>query len=294
MPVPPAVADDRDSPDAVTADGPLGLVLGGGGIAGIAWHAGILCGLAEAGVDLGGAARLVGTSAGATVAVQVASGLTARDLVDRQTDPGWAAVELTPSMSVTELWERMAPIYTESADDDRRRRLCRLALDADTVDEPLRRRVIAARLAGCDWGDGRVSVVVCDAATGSRRVFDATSGVDVVDAVTASSAVPGVWPPATIGDHRYVDGGIWSATNADLATGCEVVVVLAPMFDRAVKAELTGLGPGVRSVVVRPDEASLAAFGDNVLDPAARGPSARAGLVQGRVEAARIAGTLAP
>lgn len=279
----------------MTPDGPVGLVLGGGGIAGIAWHAGVLCGLAEAGVDLPGAARIVGTSAGATVAVQVASGLTARELVDRQLDPAWAASELTPALSVPELWERMAPIYTESADDDeRRRRLCRLALDADTVAEPLRWQAIAARLVGSGWGDGRVSVVACDAATGARRVFDATSGVDVVDAVTASSAVPGVWPPATIGGHRYVDGGIWSATNADLATGCGVVVVLAPMFDRAVKDELRGLGPGVRSVVVRPDEASVAAFGDNVLDPAVRGPSAIAGLAQGRAEADRVASTLTP
>jgi NTE family protein len=272
----------------------LGLVLGGGGIAGIAWHTGVLRGLAECGADLTSADRLVGTSAGATVAVQVGAGCSVDELFDRQVDPASLATELTPGLSVTELWERMVPIYTESVDEDeRRRRLGRLALEAETVDEAVRRRVIAARLEDLDWADGRVAVVACEATTGQRRVFDGTSGVDVVDAVAASCAVPGVWPPVTIDGSRYVDGGIWSLTNSDLAIGCDRVVVLAPLSDQAMRAELAGLGAGVRSVVVTPDEASMAAFGTDVLDPAVRGPSARAGLAQGLVEAARIAALLA-
>jgi len=272
----------------------LGLVLGGGGIAGIAWHTGVLRGLAECGADLTSADRLVGTSAGATVAVQVGAGCSVDELFDRQVDPASLTTELTPGLSVTELWERMVPIYTESVDEDeRRRRLGRLALEAETVDEAVRRRVIAARLDGLDWAGDRVAVVACEATTGQRRVFDGTSGVDVVDAVAASCAVPGVWPPVTIDGARYVDGGIWSLTNSDLATGCDRVVVLAPLSDQAMHAELAGLGTGVRSVVVTPDEASMAAFGTDVLDPAVRGPSARAGLAQGLVEAARIAALLA-
>jgi len=43
------------------------LVLGGGGITGIAWEIGVLTGLAEAGVDLTGADLVVGTSAGSVV-----------------------------------------------------------------------------------------------------------------------------------------------------------------------------------------------------------------------------------
>jgi len=268
----------------------LGLVLGGGGIAGIAWHTGVLCGLADSGVDLSVADRLVGTSAGATVAVQVGAGRPLADLFARQVDPASTGIELTPGLSVTELWERIAPIYAESTDgDDRRRRLGRLALDADTVDEAVRRRVIAARLEGLNWAGERVSVVAVEAATGRRCVFGGSSGVDVVDAVTASCAVPGVWPPATIGGSRYVDGGIWSLTNSDLAIGCDRVVVLAPISDRSVHAELAGLGAEVTSVVITPDAPSLEAFGTDVLDPASRKPSARAGRAQGRIEAARLA-----
>lgn len=271
----------------------LGLVLGGGGIAGIAWHTGVLHGLAQGGADLTSAARLIGTSAGATVAAQVGAGCALDELYDRQVDATSLVTELAPTLPVSELWELMLPIYTESVDEDeRRRRLGRLALDARTVDEVVRRSVIAARLEGVDWQGGRVSVVACEATTGQRRVFDHTSGVGVVDAVAASCAVPGVWPPVTIDGSRYVDGGIWSLTNSDLATGCDLVVVLAPLSDQAMHVELAGLGTGVESVVITPDEASIAAFGADVLDPAVREPSARAGRAQGLREADRLAGAL--
>jgi len=277
-----------------TGDVRLGLVLGGGGVAGVAWHTGLLLGLADEGIDLTSADRIVGTSAGATVAAQVGGGATLDDLFRRQIDPDAAATEIHPELSVADLWERMAPIYADAVDDeDRRRRLGRLALDAATVAEPVRRQVIAARLDGLDWQGDRVAVVAVEATTGARRVFDRASGVDLVDAVTASCAVPGVWPTVTIEGSRYLDGGIWSMTNADLAVGCDRVVVLAPFTDEAMHTELAGLGAGVRSVVVTPDDASLGAFGADVLDPAVRGPSARAGRTQGHAEAGRVAGVLA-
>jgi NTE family protein len=272
----------------------LGLVLGAGGIAGIAWHIGVLHGLAQGGADITSADRLIGTSAGATVAAQVGGGCSVDELFNRHVYPTSPTCELTPELSVTELWEQMIPIYAESTDEDeRRRRLGRLALDAHTVDEGVRRRVIAARLLGVSWHGARVSVEACEATTGRRRVFDAASGIDVVDAVAASCAVPGVWPPVTLDGFRYLDGGIWSLTNCDLATGCERVVVIAPLSDRAMDAELAGLGGDVRSVVITPDGASIAAFGPDVLDPAVQKASARAGMAQRLDEADRIASLLA-
>jgi NTE family protein len=272
----------------------LGLVLGGGGVAGVAWHVGMLLGLAEGGIDLSGADRIVGTSAGSTVAAQLSGGMDFADMFARQVDPATLVTELKPTVSIADLWAQMAPIYTEAKDAvERRQKLCRLALDADTVDEAVRHRVIAARLAGLDWGDDRVSVVAVETRSGERRVFDRSSGVGLVDAVAASCAVPGIWPPVTIGDDRYVDGGIWSLTNTDLATGCSRVVVLAPIADDVLPVELAGLGAGVVSAVVTPDDASLAAFGTDVLDPAVREASARAGLAQGRAEVDRLAPVLA-
>ena len=186
-------------------------MLGGGGIAGVAWHTGVLAGLADGGVDVGAPTLAVGTSAGATVAAQVMAGRHPAALLERQQDPGGGRAELAPPVAMDELWERLAPIYGAPVDEvERRRRLGALALATATVDEDVRRAVLAARLDGADWPvkPGQVlRIVAVDAATGDRRVFDSTDGVPLVDAVTASSAVPGVWPPVTIGTSRYVDGG---------------------------------------------------------------------------------------
>ena len=63
------------------------LVLGGGGITGIAWEIGVLAGLAEAGVDLSGADLVVGTSAGSVVGAQVTCGAALETLYERQLEP---------------------------------------------------------------------------------------------------------------------------------------------------------------------------------------------------------------
>ena len=263
-------------------------------MAGVAWHAGVLCGLSDAGVDLTAVDLLVGTSAGATVGAQLAGGLDPAELFRRQVDPAGAASELTPSTSLEELWERMAPIYAAAFDDtDRRRRLGAFALSAHTVEEPVRRRVIEARLGGIDWVGDQLHVVVVEATSGDRHVLAASSGIDLVDAVTASCAVPGIWPPVTIAGSRYVDGGIWSVANADLARGCDRILVLAPLVDPGVRHDIAHLAEVARVELIAPDDASVRAFGADVLDPAARGPSARAGRAQGRIEAARVSALVA-
>jgi NTE family protein len=108
--------------------------------------------------------------------------------------------------------------------------------------------------------------------------------VPLVHAVAASCAVPGVYPPVTIDGHRYVDGGMRSAANADLAEGYDRLVVLAPIPRGAgpmtsVDAQVTGM-VRARVAVVSPDADSRTAIGKNVFDPAARAASARAGRAQ--------------
>jgi NTE family protein len=133
-------------------------------------------------------------------------------------------------------------------------------------------------------------LVAVDAETGETRIFDRDSGVDLVDAVGASCAVPGVWPPVSIGGRRYVDGGVRSSDNADLAAGYGRIVVLSPLgYDsplpsplplRDVVAQLRAAGSAV--TVIAPDDASVAAMGVNPLDPGTRVPAAEAGRAQGR------------
>ncbi|MFE0462050.1 patatin-like phospholipase family protein [Kitasatospora sp. NPDC058965] len=269
------------------------LVLGGGGVAGIAWETGVLAGLAEHGVDPRSADRVIGSSAGATVAAQLGSGLPLAQLFDRQAVPELQNHELLPvGLTVAELLELWGKLLAETTDTtDLRRRAGQLALTAETVPEADRRAVIEARLPVHAWPTGPLAVTAVDAVTGERRVFDRDSGVPLVDAVAASCAVPGIWPTVEIGGTRYLDGGVPSATNADLAAGHDRVLVLAPMADPFLPAEVERLtAAGARVEVVAPDGASLAAIGSDPLDPSTRTPAALAGRDQGRRIAADLRG----
>ncbi|MBS2079628.1 patatin-like phospholipase family protein, partial [Mycobacterium tuberculosis] len=112
-------------------------------------------------------------------------------------------------------------------------------------------------------------------------VFDRESGVDLVDAVAASCAVPGAWPPVAIADRHYMDGGVASSVNLVVAADCDVAVVLVPSgidvpspFGAGPAAEVSSF-PGAAFAVFA-DADSLAAFGPNALDPGCRIPSALA------------------
>ena len=133
-----------------------------------------------------------------------------------------------------------------------------------------------------EWpADGRLVVTAVDARTGALRCFSGADGVPLLDAVAASCAVPGVYPPVPIEGRRYVDGGARSGSNADLAASCSRVAAITPV-DRAV-GPLRTAGEhlrGVRHRVVSPDDTSRQAIGRNVLDPANRAASARAGRMQ--------------
>jgi NTE family protein len=266
------------------------LVLGGGGVAGIAWMTGLLTGLAEAGADLTGADLIIGTSAGANVAAQVGSGLPLVDLYARQADPGRQAREIAVDLDLEQVGAEMVTVMGEAESaQEIQRRMGAWALAADTVPEPTRRAVVEGRLPSHEWPERAIKLVAVEASTGETAVFDRESTVSLVDAVAASSAVPGVWPPVTIGTRRYVDGGVRSADNADLAVGWSEIVIVSPLgFDsplplmplREVVATLREGGSAV--TVLTPDAASAAAIGANPLDPATRTPAAQAGLAQGR------------
>jgi NTE family protein len=267
------------------------LVLGGGGVAGIAWITGLLTGLAEAGQDVTGADLIVGTSAGATVAAQVGSGLPLDDLFARQTEPALQSREITVDVELDKFAAEWAEIMAGvTSAQDALRRVGAYALAADTVPEAIRRDVIESRLPSHDWPSRRILLVTVDAQTGEMHVFDRESGASLVDAVAASCAVPGIWPPVTIDGRRYVDGGVRSTDNADLAAGYGRIVVISPlgynsplpspMPLREVVGRLRDGGSEV--TVVAPDEASAAAIGANPLDPDTRVPAAEAGRAQGR------------
>jgi NTE family protein len=206
------------------------LVLGGGGVAGIAWETGLLVGLAEAGIDVRNADLFVGTSAGATVAAQITSNLTLYELFQRLVDPALQTQELAPQTGfIQEMLAGFTHAFKEGGTSEQiLQRIGSLALAAPTVSEAQRREVIVSRLPVQSWPQSRLEIVAVDAFSGQRTIFKRESGVELVDAVMASCALPYVWPPAAINQHRYIDGGCYSIANLDLAAGFDKILVLQP------------------------------------------------------------------
>jgi NTE family protein len=175
-----------------------------------------------------------------------------------------------------------------------RARVGRIALRADTIPEADRKAIIAARLTVPTWPELRLRLAAVDAVSGELVAFDRNSGVDLVDAVAASCAIPGIWPPATVAGRRYVDGGIASGTNAQLAAGHDTVLIVAPSAvgggpvpSARTEAEALRRG-GSRVLVVTPDKAARQASGRNPIDPAMRAPAARGGRAQAATLTAAI------
>ncbi|HEY7176937.1 MAG TPA: patatin-like phospholipase family protein, partial [Micromonosporaceae bacterium] len=166
-----------------------------------------------------------------------------------------------------------------------RRRVGARALRAKTIPADRRRAVVATRLPADTWPDRSLRIVTVDAETGDDVVFDRDTAVSLVDAVAASCAVPTVWPCAPINGRRFIDGGMRSWVNADLAAGAERIVVLAPMhggggFLRPAEEQVAALRETASVALVTPDAQTSAAMGGNILDPARRKVSAEAGLRQ--------------
>jgi NTE family protein len=280
--------------------GSRALVLGGGGVTGIAWELGVLDGLREAGVDLTAADLVIGTSAGSAVAAQITSGAALADLYAREAGArtGAPSKEKAVTLDLERFAQSIAAVAAGvTSAVELRARIGRLAVDADTVPEAERLAIIASRLPSTEWPERPLLITGVDTETGELVVWSRESGVPLVSAVAASCAVPIVWPPVTIGGRRYMDGGVRSGANADLAAGADAVVVLAPMGEApafpgtGLRAELTELGDAVRTAVIQPDEAALAAIGPNVLDPSRRAAAARAGRDQAKQAAAQVRDT---
>lgn len=296
----------------------VALVLGGGGAAGNAWQIGVIAGLAEAGLDMTQAADLIiGTSSGSTTAAQVRSGIPAAELLASVlSEPIRAAGQnrqQPPSPPMATVYERMRAIGAAAASAaELRRAMGAFGLESDPVLGPTaaqaRRAMVAARLPSSDWPERPMIVVAVDAHTGEVAAFDRDCGVELVDAVTASTALPGLVPTVSINGTHYINGGVRSAENADLASGYANVVVLSPFGGRDRTPPEAGQFEGLRRFpgtdlasqvealreqgsrveVITPDADSQAAMGTNQMDPATRIPAARAGYAQGRREGTRV------
>lgn len=279
------------------------LVLSGGGITGTAWELGVLFALEESGVDVSDAELIVGTSAGSSVGAQITSGLSLEELYNRQLKPIHETKERPVDFDGHKFRQMMAAAIMSSPDSQTARaRIGEAALAAPTMGEEERLEIMASRLPVHEWNLERKLIInAVDAETGEWVKFDQDSGVPLLLAVSASSAVPGIYPPTTINNRRYIDGGMSSGTNADTAQGYDRVLIIVaepsmiapamgPTMHRITfQEELAQLkASGSQVMVISPDEESIEAKGPNPLDANFRGVSAQAGHKQGQKIAGEV------
>lgn len=311
-PVRPAGAGDHDGGTLRRgrARAERALVLGGGGSLGNAWLLGVLGGLSDAGLEVTDADLVVGTSAGATAAAQI-MGAPLAELLAAALAPVPARPARSPAHGAAtgaagavrpavDHLQRTSEIFAAaSGPADLRRRLAASALELGAGDSGRAqwRETVAARLPAHDWPERTVLITAVDARTAEPVVFDRRSGVDLVDAVAASTASG---PPYRIGGDRYIDGGYRrSSENADLALGSARVLVLSPLGGRtrapldwglqlAVQVdELRAAGSAVETIL--PDGRGSELLAGNLMDQARRPAAAEAGRELGIATAPRLA-----
>lgn len=269
----------------------LGLVLGGGGVVGVAWEIGVLHALSDAlGWDPASAEVLVGTSAGSVIGTQLRHGRTIDDLVEEQRAGGLRVgreggqpTDPTAALEVFRSWAGVEHMDAEAA-----LRTARLALAVPTVDEESMVESFRSVLPAERWPEGDLRITGVSVTTGERVAWTAASGVELVRAVTASCAVPGMFPAVTVGDDRFLDGGLWSGSNADVLVGdgLDAALFIGPMG-----VGTTGLG-ALSARSLERERADLAAAGTSlqVLEPGERFVAAGMQLMDGsrRIEALEI------
>ena len=284
------------------------LVLGGGGITGAAWEAGILKGIRDAGIDLTGADVVIGTSAGAVVGAAITTG-GVDAFWERQIGPVDTNVERPAALDQPKLLAAMREAgllpqapgessgpalarlgQAQAAGEVTETALARLGRSAVaatvTFSEEYRLHTMASRIGSNQWPDRRLLITAIDCEDGSLMVWTKDSGIPLIAAVSSSCAAPFVYPPATINGRRYMDGGIRSGTNVDLARGCDQVVVIkavsrsSPLSGR-FEADVQALqAEGSHVAVIEPDDANSELIRTGPVDPANRRPAAMAGLRQ--------------
>ncbi|MEX1217738.1 MAG: patatin-like phospholipase family protein [Acidimicrobiales bacterium] len=210
----------------------LGLSLGGGGVFFVAWQVTYLEQLAKLGINLKGAGRVVGTSAGSLVASILESGglrRFEREVSFFSKTPALISA-LAPSGSLKPSQQRALDLFVAAQDADPAviRSIGHEALAAATPSAGKMARSVAVLLLSRKWPGKALHITCVDTLTGERCVVTQDSGVLIERAVAASSAVPGIFSPQPIGDRRCMDGGIsGSGTHLDLLAGCDRAVVLS-------------------------------------------------------------------
>jgi NTE family protein len=250
----------------------VGLVLGAGGVVGQAYQAGVLSALQrETGWDPRQAAVVVGTSAGSVTGAALRVGVPATDLaaslygvptsrqggaILRRILPADGEPLPTPSVgSLFRPWNLPSPALITRV----LRRPLAFRPDVAAMTLLPRGQVdISERARGLDehmgsrWPEG-LRICTVRRSDGARVVFgrDGAPQARLAAAVLASCAIPGYFQPVDIGGTEYLDGGVHSATNADVLRFERLDVVLVISSMSAARGSANGADGWLRRTVHR-------------------------------------------
>ncbi len=262
-----ATADGADSCGGRVPDDRVpcvGLVLGGGGTVGAAYHAGALAALDyDLGWDPRAADVIVGTSAGSIVGALLRRGVAASDLA--ALNVGAELLDHRPQV-VASLRQRpafppmtiggmlrpphlpaLSALYGLARMAARRRRL---PVGALSVLLPEGLEILQSHLTflddvvGEDWPDESLLIAAVRRRDLHRTIFGSRpTRPSLSTAVAASSAVPGYFADVRVNGDAYVDGGVISATNADVLAHerIDLAVVISPMTGDVGRRSATDL-----------------------------------------------------
>ena len=276
------------------------LVLSGGGPLAVAWECGVIAGLAHEGITLLDADFFLGTSAGAIVSAQIATGRDPASMVEAILAESDYPPEEThrihyPPTAIAKLPEMFRKAHTG---DLGRIEVGAYALESSTPDS-LNRYVerMSSMVNVASWPD-TIGVVAVEAATGQPKVLLRDCGASLGTAVAASCSLPGLTPPVPISGQHFMDGGLRSSANADLVGPLHTILIISfappgPVGQRmtsrvtAQAEELKANGASV--LVITPDDRCQEAIGSQTMDFSRRPEIARQGQAQGVAIASRLA-----
>lgn len=241
----------------------IALALAGGGPLGAIYEIGALCALEDSleGLDFGALDHYVGVSAGGFIAAGLANGIRPREMcagfiensgpAGEVFDPAWLSIPAwreywqrarrLPALALTAAWqagwgrkpwlqalEGMAPALPTGlfSNEEIHLRLSALFGQAGRSNDFRELR-------------GRLTLLATELDTGRPVSFGAPGydDVPISRAVQATCALPGLFPPVTIGGRAYVDGALTKTMHASAALreGVDLVLCLNPLvpFERA-------------------------------------------------------------
>jgi len=280
----------------------LGLVMGGGGIVGIAWETGVLAALKdECGLDPTSAAAVMGSSAGAVIGAQAALGRDLDELVAVQRRAPSVAASNRPAPDFSAGPQAEIMQLMSSGRDDVGARIGALAQDADTaLSEDAFVESFRGMLGSDEWPLVDLRVTSCDCDTGRGVVWSREDGIGLARAVASSCAIPGYFPTVSFGGRRFMDGPrgegytarVLTETSVDVALFIGPNAALGP-FARMLETELSLVRDAGIAVVAITGGEQLASIGMNLMDVSRRADGVEAGLKDGLAASSDVSRLLA-